>query len=208
MVVGRLAQGTGAALLRDASRFGIIAETGDAIQGLRFLAQPRRYESQGDVDKEYWLEAFHDPPLPLDLPADHPRPAVKTFRAGQHRAVFDSEFYAQLREASQQHRCTLFQLLLASVVGWLFKITGQSDIVVGIPHAGQMSSDLLGDLDGSESLVGHCASLLPIRIRRVGDQSFDDLILSVKQRLIESSSHLGFTFSKVAKAIKLRAGSQ
>ena len=153
------------------------------------------------TDRNYWLELFRDPPAWTELPTDHPRPAVKTFRAEHQRVPLGAELLAEVRQASRQHDCTVFQLILASLMALLFKITGQSDIVVGIPHAGQLSGDLRG-FDGSESLVGHCTSLLPIRTRLSGAQSFGDLVGDVKQRLLEAGSHQQCTYSKIAEELK------
>ena len=154
--------------------------------------------------KDYWLDLFAEAPPYVEFPADHTRPAVKTYTAGHHRERFEGEFLARLREAGQQQEATLFQLMLASLVALLSRMTGQSDIVVGVPQAGQVSSDL-GLFDGAEGLVGHCASLLPIRIRQVTRKSFQDLLSDVKRRLLEAYGHQDYTFSKIAKDLDLPA---
>ena len=139
----------------------------------------------------------------MELPTERQRPAVKTYRAGHLKESLGVDFRARLEQKSRQLNCTLFELMLASFVTLLSRITGQSDIAVGIPFAGQVSSDL-SDLDGAESLVGHCASLLPMRIRPTGASSFEDLLRDVKHQLRESQEHQGVTFSKIAELLGTR----
>ena len=90
--------------------------------------------------------------------------------------------------------------MTASLVALLSRMTGQSDIVVGIPHAGQLSRHL-GEFEGTERLVGHCANLLPVRLRQVGSRRFAELLLHVKQQLLEARNHQDFTFSKIAESL-------
>ena len=139
----------------------------------------------------------------MELPTDRPRPAVKTYRAAHVRESLGKEFRARLEQTSRRLECTLFELVLASFVTLLARLTGQSDLAVGIPYAGQVSSDL-SDVDGAESLVGHCASLLPIRIRLTGASSFEDLLREVKHQLRESRDHQGVTFSKIAELLRIQ----
>ena len=181
---------------------GVASSLGPAMQYRDYVCWQSHDESRAKEasDKDYWLEVFRSPPTYLELPSDRPRPAVKTFRAG--REFVGPMFCGRLREASRHLNCTLFELMLSSLVTLLFRITGQSDVIVGVPHAGQVLSDL-GDFDGAESLVGHCASLLPIRVRPRATQSFADLLLEVKQRLRESKDHQHCTFSKIAEHLKI-----
>ncbi len=159
-------------------------------------------KAQETAARDYWLEAFRNPLSVVELPSDHPRPAVKTFAAGHRRESLGEEFYAKVKRASQEYECTVFQLMLAGMMALLFRLTGQSDVVVGIPHAGQLSSGL-GDLEGTDSLVGHCASLLPICARPRGEQTFGDLVREVKERLLEARNHQQFTYSKVSEQLKM-----
>ena len=183
---------------------GLASSLRPAMQYREYVSRLTQDDSRAKAarDREYWLEVFRDPPSYVDLPIDHRRPAVKTFKSGHIRESLGAELYAKVKQANRQHGCTLFQWTLASFVALLFRITGQSDIVVGIPHAGQVSSELSG-IDGAGSLVGHCATLLPIRIRDIETKSFDDVLLDVKRRLLESRNHQDFTFSKIAEQLNM-----
>ena len=155
------------------------------------------------ADRKHWLKVFQTPPSYVEVPTNRPRPAVKTYGAGHVRESLGVEFRAKLEQTSRRLECTLFELMLASFVTLLYRITGRSDLAVGIPYAGQVSSELI-DFDGAESLVGHCASLLPIRIRPTGASSFEDLLQDVKHQVRESRDHQGVTFSRIAELLRIK----
>ena len=93
--------------------------------------------------------------------------------------------------------------MFTGLVALLSRITGQPDVVVGVPQAGQVSPHLSG-FEGAESLVGHCANLLPLRFRHVDTRSFENLLLDVKQQLLEARNHQEFTFSKLADLLNIQ----
>ena len=193
------------ALLYSESVEGVASSLRPAMQYRDYVSWLSDVESKARETsaREYWRDVFRELPAYFELPADRRRPPLKTFKAGHLRESLEAEFYTKLKNACRQNRCTLFQLMLASLVALLYRMTGQTDIVVGVPHAGQPSTHLSG-LDGSESLVGHCANLLPLRFRHVDTRSFAGLLLDVKQRLLESRNHQEFTFSKIAELLDIQ----
>ena len=116
---------------------------------------------QGDPSKRdlantaesYWLKQFVEIPPPLDLPSDHSRPPRKTFRAARQTEWMSPELYRAAKKASAQQRTTLLTFLLASFKALVYRLTGQEDMVIGIPAAGQIASSLQG-VPGGRALVG------------------------------------------------------
>ncbi|MGH6935144.1 MAG: condensation domain-containing protein, partial [Methylocella sp.] len=104
----------------------------------------------------YWLQQFAQPPEPLALPLDHPRPALKSFRGDTLRGTIDASLYERVKQAAARNGCTLFAVLLTAYQLLLARLSGQTDIVAGIPTAGQ-------SLHGEGPLVGHCVIFLPLR---------------------------------------------
>ena len=92
----------------------------------------------------------------LELPTDRPRPAMRTQTSGRHDHVLPAELVAAVKKLGAQHGASLFATLLAGFDALLARLTGQDDLVVGIPAAGQAAA-------GLEGLVGHCVSMLPLR---------------------------------------------
>src|SRR6202043_2907652 len=111
---------------------------------------------EGKKNEQYWLEQFQQPAPLLNLPIDRPRPAIKEFKGATHRTKIGSEAYNRIKKFGASQKCTLFVTLLAGFQILLSRLSGQDDIVVGVPTAGQ---SLLDDA----VLVGHCVNFIPLR---------------------------------------------
>lgn len=150
--------------------------------------------------ENHWLRQFADLPVPVELPADRPRPANKTYRAGTASVVVDSKFRQSLKDAAAREGCTLFAYLFAGFTVWLKRLSGQGDLTVGVPAAGQIAADAERGLAG-RLLIGHCANLLPIRSRCEGDPTFKDWLKTVRAAVLDAHEHQEFTFGSLVKKL-------
>ena len=93
---------------------------------------------------------------------DWPRPAARTPRGAGLRA----RRRARVRGAAHGARrgASLFATLLGAFATLMSRVAGQSEVVVGIPAAGQ-------SVDGHEHLVGHCVNLLPLKFELAPEQA-------------------------------------
>jgi len=158
-------------------------------------------ESSGNAphlaaDERYWLEQFRTPPPPLDLPADHPRPPLRSQRAGREDHVLEAELVAAIKKLGAQNGASLFVTLLASFSAFLHRLTRQTDIVVGIPAAAQ-------SLDGHERLVGHCVNMLPLRSFIDPGQPLSALLRTMRSTMLDAYEHQRYTFGTLLKKLPL-----
>ena len=112
--------------------------------------------SERDAVQAWWVEQFATPVAPLELPLDRPRRSLKSYAGDTARFTISTDRYHTIKRFGAKQGCTLFATLLAGFKILLHRLSGQSDIVVGIPAAGQSL------LEG-ETLVGHCVNFLPLR---------------------------------------------
>ena len=94
---------------------------------------------QGEVLEQqmaYWREQLGGELPVLELPTDHPRPAVQSYRGAQQQFALPGELTGQLRELSRREGVTLFMTLLAAFQTLLYRYSGQAEIVVGAPWRG------------------------------------------------------------------------
>src|SRR5258708_8959051 len=94
----------------------------------------------------YWQQHLSGAPALLELPTDHPRPAVQTFRGAQHHFLLCQELADVLEALSRRKGVTLFMTILAAFKILLCRYTGQTDVVVGSPLANRNYS-------GTEGLI-------------------------------------------------------
>jgi amino acid adenylation domain-containing protein len=144
----------------------------------------------------YWLEQFARLPDPLELPLDHPRPPVKSFRGDTLRATIEAQLYERVRQAAARNGCTLFAVLLTAYQLLLARLSGQADIVAGIPTAGQ-------SLHAEGPLVGHCVNFLPLRSQFSGGETFVEAARKTQQRLLDASEHQSYTFGSLVRALNM-----
>jgi len=153
--------------------------------------------SQETIDAEnHWVARFSDGAPVLDLPTDHPRPAVKTYRGSMEAITIDSGRYERLKKASPKLGGTLFATLLSSFATLLHKLTGQEDVVIGVPAAGQTRI-------GRDELVGHCLNFLPLRLHPTAERPFSTFAAEVKEHVLEAYDHQNHTFGSLLKKLKL-----
>ena len=143
---------------------------------------------------EYWRDRFKELPPPLDLPADRPRPTVRTARASTTKRTIDPAVHHALKQAASQQRVTMVALLMAGLNALMHRLTGQTDLVVGLPISGQA-------LTGQHCLVGHCVSLVPIRTGLGPESSFQEHLQAVKQELLDAYEHRHTTIGTILQHV-------
>ncbi|EAW30026.1 peptide synthetase [marine gamma proteobacterium HTCC2143] len=149
-----------------------------------------------NVDVDYWIDRFQNLPPTLDLPLDMPRPALRSFRANRYDYHFDKSLVSRLPKAASAQKCSLVNYILAAYFALLYRLTGNEDIVVGLPVAGQAALNQL-------AMVGHMVQLLPIRIHLDGDTTFSNLVAAVKREVLNASEHPNFTFGQLLENISV-----
>src|SRR4029078_1371527 len=90
----------------------------------------------------YWLAQLADAPELLELPTDHPRPAVQTYTGGRFGFGIQPDLAAQLKELAGRHDATLFMNYLAAFQALLHRISAQETVLVGPPIAGRSRIEL------------------------------------------------------------------
>ena len=150
--------------------------------------------SAGDL--AWWATLFEDGGPALDLPTDRPRPAVRTQRAGRIDLMLPAGLVTQVRKLGASQGASLFATLIAGFSALLHRLSGQEDVVIGVPAAGQAAA-------GLEGLVGHCVHMLPLRLRPSGALAFDTLVDASRSMLMDAYDHQAITFGELLRALPL-----
>ncbi len=158
------------------------------------LSQERATKSL--EDEAYWVGRF-DGEIPiLELPTDRPRPPRKTYRAFREDVVLDQDLVRDLKRVGAKEKASLFATLLAGFKALLFRLSGQEDLIVGIPAAGQ-------SVGGHDELVGHCVNMLPLRDRVDAGKPFRALLAEVRKTVLDAYDHQLFTFGQLLKKLPI-----
>ncbi len=146
--------------------------------------------------ENFWVTKFPDGAPVLELPTDRPRTQMKTYAGAMETITLNPERYARLKKASPKLGGTLFATLLATFATLLHRITGQDDIVIGVPAAGQTRI-------GRDELIGHCLNFLPLRLNPTGERDFRGFAIGVKELVLEAYDHQNYTFGSLLRKIKI-----
>ncbi|XGV94369.1 MAG: amino acid adenylation domain-containing protein (plasmid) [Leptolyngbya sp. BL-A-14] len=151
-------------------------------------------EAQATLD--YWLQQFATIPPVLDLPSDRPRPSIRTFDADREDWELSPELVASLKQLGTQLGCSFMTTILSTFEVFLHRLTGQDDIVVGVPAAGQAAT-------GSYGVVGHCVNLLPLRSQINPDQPFNQYLQARNSAILDAYDHQQFTFGSLVQKLPI-----
>jgi amino acid adenylation domain-containing protein len=148
-----------------------------------------------DEQLAYWKQRLAGCPPSLELPLDHPRPPVQTYRGATVRRTFSAGLTGNLRTLAQSGGLTLHMVLLAGFMALLQRYTGQTDILVGTPVAGRTRAEI-------EALIGCFVNTLVLRADLAGDPSFQALLDQVRMVCLEAYAHADLPFEKLVEELR------
>jgi amino acid adenylation domain-containing protein len=143
----------------------------------------------------YWRERLRGRPGVLELPTDRPRPSVQTYRGDQVSFTLPKELVEGLTELGRRERATLFMVLLAGFKALLWRYSGQSDLLVGVPIAGRNRLEV-------EGLIGCFANALTLRTDLSGNPSFRELLARVRSTALGAYAHHDLPFEKLVEELQ------
>ncbi|WP_233842623.1 non-ribosomal peptide synthetase [Dyella sp. 2HG41-7] len=150
----------------------------------------RAQTDSGHDDEQYWLNRFCGALPSLDLPTDNPRRRHRTFASQREDRTLDATLVADIKRLGAQRGASFYATLLTAFSTLLHRLTGQDDVVVGIPSAGQA-------VDGQTNLVGHCVNVLPLRTEIDAQASFAKLLGHVRSDLLDAFEHRQYTLGSL-----------
>jgi amino acid adenylation domain-containing protein len=144
--------------------------------------------------QEYWVEHLEGAPPVLELPIDHPRPAVQTFNGGRESLRIDATSIENLENFCRREDVTIFMTLCAAFNVLLFRYTSQDDFVIGTPIANRNRAEV-------ENLIGFFANTLALRFRIDGEASFRGFLQQVRDVALGAYAHQDLPFEKLVEEL-------
>ncbi|MEX1032930.1 MAG: amino acid adenylation domain-containing protein, partial [Cellvibrionaceae bacterium] len=174
---------------------------GESLPPAPSFADYARWERSADIEAkhraslDYWRQTLATGTPFLELPLDKARPPVKTYGASRIDRRAAPDFVAKAKKIAASQRATLTSVLIAGFAGFACRLTGQRDILLGIPFAGQLAK---GDMD----LVGHCVNVLPITITVVEEESFEQLLSRVQDQIKEAFNYQYLSYGTLLQSLR------
>jgi amino acid adenylation domain-containing protein len=161
------------------------------------LAQSALTETQTYKETEqYWLNQFEGSDHLLNLPTDFPRPALRTYKSHRLDLVMDSALTNAVKKLGKSTGSSFVTTLMAVFEVFLKQLTGQEEIIIGLPSAGQPATD-------NYRLIGHCVNLLALRSFPKGDMSFKAYLKQRRTDVLDAYDHQLYTFGSLLKKLNI-----
>ncbi|MET4538222.1 amino acid adenylation domain-containing protein, partial [Bradyrhizobium sp. JR1.7] len=168
-----------------------------AIQYPDYAAWQRQWLSGERLQSQahYWRNNLSGAPARLDLPTDRPRPAQQSFAGASVPVVIDADLTRGLKQLSRQHGTTLFMTVLAAWAAVLARLSGQDDLVIGVPSANRGRREI-------EELIGFFVNTLALRLDLSGAPSVSQLLERTRRTALAAQEHQDLPFEQVVEIVQ------
>jgi len=169
------------------------------IQYVDFAHWQRQW-LQGDILQAqiaYWKEQLAGTPAVINLPTDHLRPTVQTFRGAHQSLVLPRQLQEGFKALSRQEGATEFMTFLAAFKVLLYRYTSQDDLIVGTPIANRNRLEI-------EGLIGCFVNALVLRTDLSGNPSFRELLRRVQKVCLGAYSHQDLPFDRLVEELHVK----
>jgi amino acid adenylation domain-containing protein/thioester reductase-like protein len=133
-------------------------------------------------------------PTELELGTRKPASTQELMRGSTRTALLPQSLAAGLHEVGRASGTTLFMTLLAGFQLLLSRYTGQTDITVGTTVAGRQAE--------TESMIGFCVNLVPLRTDLSGEPRFADLLQRVREVCLGAFQHQDLPFGMLVRELR------
>ncbi|HEX4494606.1 MAG TPA: amino acid adenylation domain-containing protein, partial [Thermoanaerobaculia bacterium] len=142
----------------------------------------------------FWRQQLAGLPPLLELPSDHPRPAVQRYKGAERPARLPAGLSRQISALARKEGATLFMVLLAAFQSLLSRHSGQDDLAVGSPVAGRNRVE-------TEGLIGFFVNTLVLRGDLGGAPTFRELLGRVRENALAAYLHQDVPFEKLVEEL-------
>ncbi|MFP1882292.1 amino acid adenylation domain-containing protein [Lonsdalea quercina] len=187
---------------RVAERYTAFA-SGELVSDLNFLglAQAKRVEQDYDAssrlcrDREYWLEQLANRPDPVSISGRQARCVDILHR----QRYLPEQTHQLLRQVAEQHNASLPALLITLVAFYLHRITGQEDLLLGMPMTARVGEAL-------RRYPGMMSNVLPLRLRVNPTTTLSAGLEQTKRTVLEVSRHQRYRYETLKADLGMAAG--
>jgi hypothetical protein len=143
----------------------------------------------------YWQQQLANAPPVLQLPTDHPRPALLTSQGSRQSCCFPDALSEQIKALGRAAGMTPFMVFLAAFTIMLRYVTGGDDIVVGTDVANRNRAE-------TEGLIGFFVNQLVLRSDLSGNPTFRELLERVCKMTLAAYDHQDLPFEMLVAALQ------
>ncbi|MDJ0842319.1 MAG: amino acid adenylation domain-containing protein, partial [Acidobacteriota bacterium] len=169
------------------------------IQYADYAIHQRNHLTGAVLEKKLddWSRLLRHAPRVLDMPLDKPRPAHQTFSGRACHFELDQDFVETARVLRTRLGITPFMLYISIYGVLLSRYANQDQVCIGSPVANRDRTEL-------EGLIGFFVNTLviPIMLGNSNTSSFADLLLAVRETVLEAFSNADTPFEQIVARLE------
>src|SRR6185369_7648800 len=146
------------------------------------------------AELDYWRRHLDGIPESLELPYDHPRPVVESFRGGTQPFALPAGLARGLSALTRRRGATQSMTLLAGFTTILGRMAGREDVAVGMAIANRTRREV-------EGLIGFFVNTLVVRTDLSGLPGFARLLGQVRETALASYAHQDLPFERLVEEL-------
>ena len=145
----------------------------------------------------FWRKELAGAPHQVALPSERPTLAVQSHRGETVRRELPDALSMRLTAYARRHGASPAAVGLALFAGLLYRLTRQSDMLVGIGVAGRDRAEV-------EGIIGFFVNILPVRIRVSDETDFSSLVDQVHATMMTAMDHRDYPFDLLVRTMAPR----
>jgi len=175
-----------------------IPQLSEPISFSDYVEEEQLFSNSNDYNEveKYWFSLYEQSVPVVYLPTDNTRPSLRTYKSECLCFLLNSKLVESMKKIGLNAGTSLITTILASFEIFLHQLTGQNDIVVGVPAAGQ-------PVTGMNNLVGHCVNLLPLRSSPRSNIRFIDYLNTRKTELFDAYDNQQLSFGHLLQKLNV-----
>ncbi|MFJ4988636.1 amino acid adenylation domain-containing protein [Streptomyces sp. NPDC088732] len=162
----------------------------------QYAAVNDRRPAELEADRlDWWERRLSGCGAGLDLPADRPHRPIPSDAGGKVPLALSTAAQERLRALATASGCTPFMVLLGVWQALLARISGSTDIPVGVPDGGRRAP-------GSDRAVGLFVNTVVMRGDLSGDPTGRELLDRVRTTVLDAIGHGDVPFDRVVERVR------
>ncbi|WP_109048206.1 non-ribosomal peptide synthetase [Azospirillum sp. TSA6c] len=149
----------------------------------------------------FWRDTLSGAPARLTLPGFEmeSRRDGDSDSGGERTAVLPPALSGALKELAAREGCTPFTVLLAAYALLLGRMSGQDELIVGVPVAGRRQPE-------AEQAIGCFVNTLPLRLRLTPAQPFRNWLHEVARAVTAAQDNQDLPFDAIQETVRAERG--
>lgn len=158
--------------------------------------QTRMLETpEGLRQKDYWAELLAGELPVLELPTDRPRPAEQTFSGRIAFRWLNTDLTDKLKRFAKDREMTLNMILLAGYQLLLHRLSGQNDVLIGMPTSGRSRSEFA-------DVAGYFVNPVLSRSKLEADTSVETFLKQTRQSMLGALENQDYPLPMLVDLLK------